>query len=85
MSKLLPDHHFINRILWAELTALHLQKVLALNINLSPSSAQSFRHNIRFKIAALLNMETIINLAVDKRKSCPDESLTLALSARYHS
>ena len=41
----------------------------------SPSSAQPFGHEIRLKITALLNMETIISLAVNKRKFCPDESL----------
>jgi hypothetical protein len=38
---------------------------LALNIILSPSSAQPFGHEIRLKITALLNMETIINLAMN--------------------
>ena len=53
---------------------------LALPIIQSPLSAHTFfGYEIRLKITAVLNMEPIINLAVNKRKFCPDESLTLVL------
>ena len=67
-------------------TALHIHTGLHYpSFNLIHLLIHFFGYEIRLKITAVLNMEPIINLAVNKRKFCPDESLTLALSAEYQS
>ena len=59
---------------WIYSTSL---KRLVLNIIISPSSAQPFGSKIRLKISAMLSMETIINLAMNKRKLLPWWALKL--------